>query len=65
MHVAEVVSNALNLSIGDENRVSFISNAACEQLGLVWDERAQALFGRIEARSRHANRFFSSQGHEG
>ncbi len=65
VHVAEVVSNALNLSIGDENRVSFISNAACEQLGLVWDERAQALFGRIEARSRHANRFFSSQGHEG
>ncbi len=59
VHIAEVLSNALNLSGGDENRVSFLSSASCERLGLVWDEGAQALFGRIEARSQHANNFFS------
>jgi putative nucleotidyltransferase with HDIG domain len=58
VHVAEVLSNALDLSGGDESRVTGISAAACTSLGLVWDEGVQPLFGRIEARSRHANNFF-------
>ena len=65
VHVAEVLSNALNLSGGAENRVSFLSSAACKQLGLVWNESAQSLFGRIEARSSHANSFFSIGVREG
>ncbi len=58
VHVAEVLSHALDLTAGDEGRVNGISTAACAQLGVVWDESVQALFGRIEARSRHANNFF-------
>jgi HD-like signal output (HDOD) protein len=59
VHVAEVLSNALELSGGDANHVSYVSNAACKKLGLVWNEDSQALFGRIEARAQHANAFFS------
>ena len=59
VHVAEVLSNALDLGGRAENRVTFISRAACQQLGLVWDEDIRPLLGRIEARSRHANAFFS------
>ena len=59
VHVAEVLSNALELSRGDFNQVSYISNAACSKLGLVWNEDSQSLFGRIEARAQHANAFFS------
>ena len=62
VHVAEVLSNALNLSGGNENRVRFLSSASCERLGLVWDASAQALFGRIEARSQQANQFFCGPG---
>jgi HD-like signal output (HDOD) protein len=58
VHVAEVLSHALDLTPGDESRVTAISAAACTQLGVVWDESVQLLFGRIEARSRHANAFF-------
>ena len=60
VHVAEVLSNALDLGQRDENRVTFISSAACRQLELVWDDNIRPLFGRIEARSRHANDFFST-----
>jgi HD-like signal output (HDOD) protein len=58
VHVAEVLSNALELSGGDENRVTYVSDAACKKLGLVWNDEIRPLFGRIEARSRHANAFF-------
>ncbi|MCX7161606.1 MAG: HDOD domain-containing protein [Rhodocyclales bacterium] len=58
VHVAEVLSNALDLASRDENRVTSISAAACARLGLGWDESARPLFGRMEARSRHANAFF-------
>ncbi len=58
LHVAEVLSNALDLTARAENRVSTLSAAACAQLGLVWDTDIRALFGRIEARSSHANQFF-------
>jgi len=59
VHVAEVLGNALDLGHRARNRVTYISSAACEQLDLVWDESIRPLFGRIEARSRHANQFFS------
>ena len=59
VHVAEVLCNALDLGNRSENRVTSISSAACRQLDLVWDEKMRPLFGRIEARSRHANDFFA------
>lgn len=62
VHVAEVLSNALDLSGRFENRVTYLSDSACRQLGLVWNDDIRALFGRIEARSRHANAFFSTGG---
>ncbi len=61
-HVAEVLSNALDLGRRPENRVTHLSSQACHTLGLVWDDDIQPLFGRIEARSRHANAFFGSPG---
>ncbi len=60
VHVAEVLANALDLGGRDENRVTSISHAACQQLGVVWDESIRPLFGRIEGRSRHANTFFAA-----
>jgi HD-like signal output (HDOD) protein len=60
VHVAEVVSNALDLTGREENHVTSISSAACSALGLTWDESARVLFGRMEARSRHANALFGS-----
>ena len=53
-HVSEVLSHALNLSPVRHNRVRDISAAACALLGLDWGEDSQSLFGRIDARSRHA-----------
>jgi putative nucleotidyltransferase with HDIG domain len=60
VHVAEVLTNALDLAGRAENRVTSISAPACDRLGLVWDDSIHTLFGRIEARSRHANLFFAS-----
>ena len=59
VHVAEVLSNALDLTGREENRVTSISSAACSALGLTWDASARELFGRMEARSRHANALFA------
>ena len=61
VHVAEVLSNALDLTDREENRVTSVSTAACKALALTWDESARALFGRMEARSRHANALFGVQ----
>lgn len=58
VHVAEVLSNALDLVGREENRVSHISAAACKTLGIVWDADIQPLFGRIEGRARHAAGYF-------
>lgn len=60
LHVAEVLSNALDLGGRAENRVTYISSSACSRLGLTWDDRALQLFGRIDARSAHANQIFSA-----
>lgn len=54
VHVSEVVNHALNLSHADKSHVRWISQNCCALLGLDWAEDAQGLFGRIEARSRHA-----------
>jgi putative nucleotidyltransferase with HDIG domain len=63
LHVGEVMTNALDLDGGQENRVTFISAAACEKLGLIWGCAARpdfiSLFGRITARARHASTLFS------
>ena len=58
LHVAEVLSNALDLGGRAENRVTSISSTACSRLGLVWDQNIRPLFGRIEARSAHASSIF-------
>ncbi len=58
LHVAEVLSNALDLGGRAENRVTRISSTACSRLGIVWDENIRPLFGRIEARSAHATSIF-------
>ncbi len=59
VHVAEVLSNALDLTGCAENRVVTLSAAACRTLGITWNESILPLFGRIEARSSHANAFFA------
>lgn len=59
VHVAEVLANALDLANREENRVTSISSAACRALDLSWNESVRPLFGRMEARSRHANAFFT------
>jgi len=57
VHVAEVLSNALDITGNAESRVTSVSAPCCAMLGLTWDDSAQQLFGRIEARSRHAMGF--------
>ncbi len=58
VHIAEVLGNALDLSEGCDNRVHSFSIAACNVLGLSWNAGVQSLFGRMEARSRHAAQCF-------
>jgi hypothetical protein len=59
IHVAEVISNALDLGGHFENHVTYLSPAACQKLGLTWTADSRELFGRIEARSSYAIAFFS------
>ena len=54
IHIAEVLSNALDLTMREENRVTDISADALEAIELRLDSSIQPLFGRIEARSRYA-----------
>ncbi len=63
VHVAEVLSNALDLGNCPENRVTTLCRSACDKLGLVWNDEIRPLFGRIEARSRHTNQFFMIGNH--
>lgn len=58
IHVAEVLSNALDLTGRDGNLVAHISGAACDQLGIDWTQDFGPLFGRIEARTEYACRVF-------
>jgi HD-like signal output (HDOD) protein len=54
VHVSEVLNHALNLSHARSSHVRDISQACCTLLGLDWGDDSHSLFGRIEARSRHA-----------
>lgn len=58
IHVAEVLSNALDLTGRDGNLVAHLSGAACGQLGIDWTQDLGSLFGRIEARTEYACRVF-------
>jgi putative nucleotidyltransferase with HDIG domain len=53
-HVAEVISNALDLTKREENQVSTLSERACEELAIDWEEDMARLFGEIEARTEYA-----------
>lgn len=57
-HVAEVLSNALELTRHESAQVSSLSEAACRLLGINWQEDLGYLFGRIEARTDYACRAF-------
>ena len=50
VHVAEVIGNALGLA--QNSSVTYLSEGACKRLGISWDERAEDLFGTIEASTR-------------
>jgi len=60
VHVAEVLSNALDLGSGDA-RAPYLSAKACELLKLTWDETAEAMFGRIDAVSHFVAHYFTAQ----
>lgn len=57
-HVAEVLSNALDLTGRDDNQVAGLSEQACTAIGLDWNQDLSGLFGKIEARTEHACRVF-------
>lgn len=61
VHVAEVLSNALDISGGASARVTYLSAEACELIGLNWDESVYPLFGRIEAVSQFVTTYFQTQ----
>jgi HD-like signal output (HDOD) protein len=54
VHVSEVLNHALHLAPGPRKRVRWISRECCSLLEMDWGDDSQSLFGRIEARSRHA-----------
>lgn len=54
VHVAEVLSNALDLTRRQDNQVAYLSPAACEALGIDWTADMNHLFAKIEARSEYA-----------
>lgn len=57
-HVAEVFSNALDLTGREDNQVANLSEGACAAIGFDWSQDLNALFGKIEARTEHACRVF-------
>lgn len=54
IHVAEVLSNALDLTGREGNMVGYLSGAACDKLGIDWSQDLNYLFGKIEARTEYA-----------
>lgn len=53
LHVAEVLSNALELNGHTDGHVAYLSPHACHALGLTWDDAIRPLLGRIEARAQY------------
>jgi HD-like signal output (HDOD) protein len=55
VHLAEMITYALDLPRRESNSVSYISGAACRTLGIRWDDEGSfALLGVIDARYQHA-----------
>lgn len=63
VHMANVLSNALDLAHSPDSRVTWVSSASCATLGLTWGPETQPLFGRIEARSRHSFSLLNAPSH--
>jgi putative nucleotidyltransferase with HDIG domain len=57
-HVAEVLTNALDLTSRQDNQVASLSEAACAAIGFDLTEDLNPLFGRIEARTEFACKVF-------
>lgn len=57
LHVAEVLSNALELNGHTHGHVPYLSSGACRALGLAWDADILPLFGRIDARAKYMSTF--------
>ena len=57
-HVAEVLANALDLTRRDGNQVAALSAAACQRLGIDWQQDLNSLFGKIEGRTEYACQAF-------
>ena len=60
VHIADVLSNVLELAPREKNRILRISSSACEQLGLVLDDNIFKLFGRIEASTQNVLNYQTS-----
>lgn len=60
LHVAEVLSNALELNGHTHGHVSYLSPRACRALGLEWNADILPLFGRIDARARYMSSFLET-----
>ena len=59
--ISEVLANALDIPGRKENQVTQLSSAACKAINLRFTDAIQPLFGRIDARSRHAMPLFGTQ----
>lgn len=57
-HIAEVFSNALDLTGREDNQVAYLSEEACAAIGFDWAQDINTLFGKIEARTEYACRVF-------
>jgi putative nucleotidyltransferase with HDIG domain len=60
VHIAEVLSHALELTTGRARPVRYLSQKCCEALDITWGANCYSLFGRIEACARHAMKFFQT-----
>lgn len=58
-HIAELISNALDLPYREVNRVAHVSSLASAVLGIDWNADQTPLFGAISARYRYAATLFA------
>ena len=57
-HLAELISNALDLPWREENQVAHLSSTVSQVLELDWSQDFSPVLGRIEARYRYASVLF-------
>lgn len=60
VHLSETLANALDLPYREENEVTTLNPAVFDGLGLLIDQGFVELLGRVQARYRFAEVFFSS-----